>query len=230
MKNLETFNSQGYIHLKNVIPPNLLEIAQSETLHMKVKLLEYNLIGTPRNDAGTGQWWGGIEMASNLNGYLKKCYTDNFMYDIASYYLDTTDVYLFNDQVVVKLPNEPFEFHEHFDNQYGPDLGQAQNGVYKTINFSWILDDFTDDSGTLELKNTTTGEWDKIYPNAGDIVGIEGNTLHRSSKNISNDPRRLYACVYSNKNIGDFHRNPSHPLPNFRGFYTEKFNKNLTIS
>ena len=92
MKNLETFNSQGYIHLKNVIPPNLLEIAQSETLHMKVKLLEYNLIGTPRNDAGTGQWWGGIEMASNLNGYLKKCYTDNFMYDIASYYLDTDSI------------------------------------------------------------------------------------------------------------------------------------------
>ena len=105
VKNLETFNSQGYIHLKNVIPPNLLKISQVETLHMKNHLVKKGVIGFQRYDAGTGQWWGGIEMASSLNSRLLKCYTDNFMYDLSSYYLNTQNVFLFNDQVVVKLPN-----------------------------------------------------------------------------------------------------------------------------
>ena len=230
VKNLETFNSQGYIHLKNVIPPNLLKISQVETLHMKNHLVKKGVIGLQRYDAGTGQWWGGIEMASSLNSRLLKCYTDNFMYDLSSYYLNTQNVFLFNDQVVVKLPNEEFQFNEHFDNQYGPDLHESRNGIYKTINFSWILDDFTDESGTLELCNTSNGEWEKLYPKTGDIIAIEGNTLHRSSENRSNKPRRLYACVYSTKNIGDYHRNPEHELPNFVGFHTQNFNKNLTIS
>ena len=36
------------------------------------------------------------------------------------FYLMRDKIYLFNDQVVVKLPNEEFSFEPHRDNQFKP--------------------------------------------------------------------------------------------------------------
>ena len=55
-----------------------------------------------------------------------------------------------------------------------------------------------------------------LYPEKGDILLVEGNTLHSSEKNKTDYPRRAYLCVYSNKSIGK----------NFqKGFYYERFEK-----
>ena len=57
-----------------------------------------------------------------------------FGFEIASKFLGSKP-YLFNDQVVVKLPNSGFVFEEHADNWYGPDPDGALEGKFKTINF-----------------------------------------------------------------------------------------------
>ena len=46
-----------------------------------------------------------------------------------------------------------------------------------------ILDDFTDENGTLQIRDT------KVYPKAGDIIGIHGDTPHQSEPNKSDKPR-----------------------------------------
>ena len=74
-----------------------------------------------------------------------------------------------------------------------------------------ILDDFTKENGAISVLDD---EWITLYPKVGDILMIEGNTYHSSKINLSNQPRRAYLCVYSNKSMGK----------NFqRGFYYEKF-------
>jgi ectoine hydroxylase-related dioxygenase (phytanoyl-CoA dioxygenase family) len=117
------------------------------------------------------------------------------------------EVYLFNDQIVIKLPNDRLRFEPHKDNQYGPN----SDGSIHTVNMSWILDDFTEENGTLEIQNQDDGEWVTIYPKKGDIVAIHGNTYHRSGKNKTIYSRGLYACVYTESPI------------NLEGFYTQRF-------
>ena len=89
-------------------------------------------------------------------------------------------------RLLLKLPNDDFGFTTHTDNE--------QERI-NSVNISVILDDFTDENGTLKIKNT------KIYPKAGDIVRIHGDTPHQSEPNKSNEPRCLYGCVYSSSKI-----------------------------
>ena len=77
-----------------------------------------------------------------------------------------------------------------------------------------VLDDFTKENGAIKVYNEG---WLTLYPEKGDILLVEGNTLHSSEKNISDYPRRAYLCVYSNKSIGKDFQN---------GFYYERFKKN----
>lgn len=140
--------------------------------------------------------WDGIPCASRFSKELYDFYTSDTMYTVSQKYLGNT-VYLFNDQIVVKLPHDTMEFEPHYDNQYGPDSNREKH----TINVSVILDDFTDDNGTLSLKNLDDGQWVTIYPKKGDMVVIGGNTYHRSGKNLTDFPRGLYACVYTDTPI-----------------------------
>ena len=130
--NNKVFKKQGYIHLNDVIPHTQLKIARREAINLKRDKISE--LGKPRNN-GTGTWWRGIEMAGTLNEELYMCYLHPIMQQIVPVFMETADLFLFNDQVVVKLPNEEFSFPEHFDNQYGPDPEGALNGDFKTINF-----------------------------------------------------------------------------------------------
>jgi len=207
---VDRFNKEGYIHLKNVIPNDLLSFTRLRAIKLKQEF--DSKIGWPRHN-GSGRFWGGLELASTLDPNLWKSYTSDFMYDIASKFLNT-EPYLFNDQVVVKLPNSGFVFEEHADNWYGPDPDGALEGKFKTINCSWILTNMKPESGPLSCLNKLTNEWEELPANAGDIVIIEGNTIHKSGENKTNNPRALYACVYSSISLGkDFDQ----------GYYYEKF-------
>ena len=79
------------------------------------------------------------------------------------------------------------------------------------------------ETGPLICLNKKTNKWEEIISKAGDVVAIEGNTLHSSKKNNSQNIRGLYACVYSTHPIGNYHNNPTYPYPNFKGFYNEIF-------
>lgn len=199
-----------YKILENKIPPSIIEYLQQYTLEVKRRILP--MIGKPKEN-GSGAYWRGCDMASSLpiatpeeNAKLFEIYTSEFMFNIISEYIPNP--YLFNDQIVVKEPNEEFEFGEHFDNQYGPTPDDTE---LLTINCMLVLDDFTDENGVIEVFDE---EWITLYPKAGDILLIEGFTPHRSFKNNSTQPRRAYLCVYSNKSIGQNFQN---------GFYYQPF-------
>jgi len=199
-----------YKLLKNKIPNDVVEYLQNYTLTVKDKISK--VIGQPKKN-GCGSFWRGLDMASSLelvsdeeNKKLYDVYTSKFMYDIITEYIPSP--YLFNDQIVVKEGGEEFEFGEHFDNQFGP---TPDDKDLLTINCMLVLDDFTDENGAIEVYDD---EWIRLYPKVGDILMIEGFTLHRSFKNNTDKPRRAYLCVYSNKSIGK----------NFqKGFYYEQF-------
>ena len=74
-----------------------------------------------------------------------------------------------------------------------------------------VLTNTSKESGALEILNKKTNQWDLIEAKAGDIIAIDGNTYHRSSANLTDKPRALYACVYSNKKL------------EFQKFYSQKW-------
>lgn len=199
--------------LKNKIPQNIIEYLQEYTLEVKKRIKPYE--GNPKSN-GSGVYWKGLDMASKCpicsdleNKKLFDIYTSKFMYDIITEYIPNP--FLFNDQIVVKEPHEEFDFEPHRDNQYGP---HPNDESLLTINCMLVLDDFTKDNGAIKVYNEG---WLTLYPEKGDILLVEGNTLHSSEKNISDYPRRAYLCVYSNKSIGKDFQN---------GFYYERFKKN----
>jgi len=207
---LVEFKEKGFVHLKNVISQDAL--IETRDLAIELKLKYKDLEGTPREN-GSGVFWKGLEMASTLDTRFYDKYTSDTMLQLSKEYLEIEEPYLFNDQIVVKLPNEHFEFYPHFDNQYGIDPEAALRGDFKTINFCQILTDMPIESGPLSCLNIKTNEWEIIPAEAGDIIAIEGNTIHSSTLNTSENIRALYACVYS-----------THPIGNFqKGYYNIKF-------
>lgn len=194
------FQNNGYIHLKNVIPNTTTDVIGEIVMSLKNKSLD-GIKANAQKEYGSFGYWKGMDMASKSDSRLYEFYTSKIMYDIASELLETNDVYLFNDQVVVKLPNEDFEFPLHTDNELGPNPELAKAGDFKTITCCWPLDDFTNDNAPIDILNTGTNEWNTPLPTVGDIVIWNGNTYHKSGINKTDKPRRVYLMVYANKDI-----------------------------
>ena len=198
------YNEHGYIHIQNVIPEEYLQTAREKGKPLvewsRENVNKPALAGPPTLNLHVG-------CAGAYEGELMNLYTSKFSYDLATTLLQKEDIYLFNDQMVYKFPNDNFTFAAHYDNQYG---AENKDGNMHTVNMSWILDDFTDQNGTLELQSLKTKEWTRVYPKAGDIIAINGNCLHRSGPNESDKPRGLYACVYSEGqiNLGNYYNEP----------------------
>lgn len=185
------YKSQGWIHIPDFIPKE------------NIAPLRRILIKTRRLNKSGG--FKGVQCAARQYPELWDYYCSDYMYNLASTLLETETPYIFNDQTVVKLPFDNFTFESHYDNQY-----RTPDGI-ETVNCCLILDDFTKENGTLELFNSDTQEWVTIYPSAGDVVAINGETYHMSGPNNSEEPRALYACVYAKEQI------------NFENFYREVF-------
>lgn len=183
------------MHIPNIIPDDVLDDVRMHGIHLRKNYKDYST-------------WRGVSCASTFAPELMKHYTSDIMRSLSKQLLGD-EVYLFNDQVVYKFPWDGMDFVEHYDNQYGPN---TENKIH-TVNISWMLDDFTKHNGTLTMQNADDGEWVKIFPKAGDVIAIRGSTYHRSSMNVSNEPRGLYACVYT--------ESPLH----LEGFYYDLFEK-----
>lgn len=199
------YNEHGWVLLRNVISNKTTEELRS--IGIKLRKWVDTKLGEP-SKYGPVSHWKGIGCAGMYNKKLLQFYQSDIMFTLASKILGTEDIWLFNDQMVIKLPGDNFEFGAHFDNQYG---NENKDGSIHTVNIGVALDDFTDENGTIEVLDVKTDEWVSIYPKAGDILAINGNTIHRSNPNTSDKPRGLYACVYSEAQI------------NLDNFYTEKF-------
>ena len=196
-----------YQLIKNKIPTNIVKYLQSYTLEVKERILP--LLGQVKPN-GSGIYWKGLDMASQSpvssdieNDKLYSVFASRFMYDVITEFIP--EPYFFNDQIVVKLPHESFLFEEHRDNQYGP---YPNDKTLVTINCMLVLDDHTDENGGI------MADGKGLYPKTGDILLIEGNTLHSSNNNNTDNPRRVYLCVYSDRPIGKGFQ---------KGFYHEQF-------
>lgn len=203
-----------YKIFKQVIPEETLRFLQFWTLHTKELIKHHE--GKPKAN-GSGIYWKGLDMASKFplvseseNKKLFDVYTSKWMYDIVKHEIPTP--HLFNDQIVVKQANENFDFQPHRDNDFGPFPGDES---ILTQNFTLVLDDFTEQNGALEVFES--GKWYKLLPKAGDIIMIEGNTIHKSSPNKTDKPRRVYICHYSDRPIGEGFQ---------KGFYSQPFKYN----
>lgn len=202
-----------YKVFKQVIPQETLVYLQDWTLFTK-EICEFYR-GKPKAN-GSGVYWQGLDMASQCpltteqqNKKLFEVYTSQWMYDLVSQHIPKP--YLFNDQIVVKLPGEHFDFSPHRDNQFGP-LPDDANLV--TQNFTLVLDDFTQENGALQVWENK--QWHTLLPKAGDIIMIEGNTIHKSAANNSDKPRRVYICHYTDRPIGESFQ---------KGFYNQPFSR-----
>ena len=194
---LDFYNKNGWVHIPDIVPNEV--ISELRTRAIKWRNWVNDKVGTPC-EYGPPIHWRGLGCAGMYDKYLMGFYTHEIMYELSSELLGTKDVWLYNDQIVVKLPNDGFDFVSHTDN--------STEGL-NTVNMCVILDDFTDENGTLQIRDT------KIYPKAGDIVAIHGDTPHQSQPNKSEKERCLYACVYSEKRI------------DFQNFYRSRFKQIL---
>lgn len=211
MIDLQKFKKQGYIVIPNCISQNVIDNCKNICLSIRNS-----------NERQV------ISIASFLSPELFRYYTSDFMYDIATEFLETDKIYLFNDQIVVKLPNENFKFEKHTDNQYGPHNELALKGVFKTITCAWILDDFTNENGPVSILNKETNEWDIPLPKKGDMIIWDGNTLHESSINKSNKERAVWLCVYSTHDLTSLKPINYNFFKN-KNFYCERFQKGIMM-
>ena len=187
------YTDHGYLHLRDQVETDIID--------------EIKMRGMKQRS-----WVDGQPVANPVAGrfdeYIHNFYKSKFMYNLATSLLGKEDIWLFNDQIVIKKPNDNFVFPEHTDNDV---VGVNKDYKIETVNISVILDDFTNENGTLEILSQLTKNWVTTYPKKGDIVAIRGNTLHRSGENKSSESRGLLACVYTEEKL------------NVDMFYTEKF-------
>jgi hypothetical protein len=199
---LNFYKNNGWVHILDVVPNEIVTELRKRVIKLRKWVDDKQ--GQP-SEFGPLFHWKGVGCAGMYDKFLMEFYNHEIMYDISSELLETKDVWKYNDQVVVKLPNDTFDFKPHTDNTVGGNLNEGGN----TVNMCVILDDFTDENGTLQIKDT------RVYPKAGDIVAIHGDTPHQSEPNKSDNPRCLYACVYSSEKIV------------FQNFYQTQFKQNL---
>jgi len=194
---LDKYKKEGWVHIKSAIPQHQINNLRTKAILWREWV--DTRIGQPTK-MGPPKHWKGLGCAGAYDEYLLEFYRSDLMYEYSSTLLETKDVWLYNDQLVVKLAEDSFQFKTHTDNE--------TKGT-NSVNLCVILDDFTDLNGTLQIKNQ------KIYPRAGDIVAIHGDTPHSSKPNHTNKPRCLYACVYTGSQVifENFYKTPFHINP-----------------
>ena len=104
--------------IEGILPDDLITELREICIEYKNQTL--SVLGE-RKMYGSGQHWRGIDMASKFpngkyNRELYSIYTSALLHEIIKRYL--SPVYLFNNQIVVKLPHEEFEFPK-FDGDWG---------------------------------------------------------------------------------------------------------------
>ena len=204
MTNKEFYDRKGYVIIEKAVPLHIIDELRKRAIKLKNWVIDKE---DTDSEYGPRKHWKGLGCAGMYDDYLKKFYQSRIMYNHASYLLGKEDIWLFNDQVVVKLPNEDFGFELHYDNQFSD---TNKDGRIHTVNMGVVLDDFTIENGPIAIKDMETNEMVTPLPKSGDIVAIHGMTPHQSSVNLSDKPRGFYPCVYSEKKLvtQNFYKEP----------------------
>ena len=222
----DLYNKEGYMILPEVIPPDMLTMLREECsyfLGYKDSQMDSKGITVEGINRRGSRYF--ISNLYRLSSRMRQFTFSPLMAEIAQAALGP-DVYLFNEQWVVKNAEQGMKFSWHQDSGYvkrsHPDVAHPP---YLTC---WItLDDVSEANGTAYiLPHSRGGTADRIIdhvenPETHDLVGYTGDdpgdpvivpagsiacftsyTLHRSGPNLTNRMRRIYLPQYASAPIG----------------------------
>jgi ectoine hydroxylase-related dioxygenase (phytanoyl-CoA dioxygenase family) len=222
------FHDEGWFVIESALAPVELETLRSECRRLVTERdAEMTRLGVDTLDLchrGRRYFLHAYATSAAVRQFLRS----DLMVDIARAVLGQ-DVYLFNEQYVVKAPERGMPFAWHQDSGFIP----YPHRPYLTC---WIpLDDVSDANGTAHvLPYSRAGTRDVVAhrrdPETNDLIGYSGEDpgdpltlpaggiaafsstlLHRTGPNNSRQPRRVYVAQYTAEPLLDQdHSRPRH--------------------
>lgn len=215
----QQYHEQGYCVLKNVIPAEHLENLRSECARfIDIMHAEMDAKGTDTLGISHRNSRYFISRRAQQSEKLMQFLFSDLMAEVTQTLLGP-NVYLFNEQYVVKAAERGMKFAWHQDSGYVHYNGGAPHKPYLSC---WCpLDDATIDNGTVYIlpfdragtreiiphveeagSNDKVGYFgndpgDPVEVPAGSIVCFTSFTFHRSGPNTTNKMRRVYLAQYS---------------------------------
>lgn len=218
---VQQYHDQGFCVLKNVIPHAILENLRAEcghyvdVMHEEMDRKGTDTLGISHRNSRYFISRRGLESAK-----LSEFLFSDLMAQVTQALLGP-NVYLFNEQFVVKSAEKGMKFAWHQDGGYV----MAHGGVPHTPYLScWCpLDDATIENGTVyilpfdragtreiqthvreEGTNDQVGYFgndpgEPVEAPAGSIVAFTSATFHRSGPNTTDKMRRVYLTQYSSE-------------------------------
>lgn len=223
------YHEEGYMILERVIPDDLLTMLREEC-HYFVGYQDGQMDARGQKSQGITHRGSRYFIGNKyrMSHRLWRFIYSDLMADVCRATLGD-EVYLFNEQWVVKGPEQGMKFAWHQDSGYVKhNWKQTTHRPYLTC---WCaLDDVSEANGTVYVlphsragtKNTLIDHTQEAGTNdligytgddpgipvvcpAGSIVAFTSFTLHRSGANTSRDMRRIYLAQYSAEPILNQH-------------------------
>lgn len=217
---LDQFNTRGFCVIDRVMSPQQLANVRTAA----DKLVDASLRGTPYPPSylREGENYSAINKSTRLFFSNRcehfpefECFVKGELVAAIARDLLGPNVFLFNEQIVVKAPQHGDSFAWHQDSGYV----RFKHRAFLTL---WCaLDDATRHNGTVHLiprnlrtdTEVATHEWEEDGSNlvgyrgteqgemlavsAGTIVAFSSLTMHRTGANNTDRPRRALVCQYS---------------------------------
>ena len=215
------YHDEGYVVLESVIPDDMLRMLREEC-HYFVGYTDGRMDAEGRTTEGITHRGSRYFVANRyrMSHRMRRFLFGDLMAQITSAILGP-DVYLFNEQWVVKGPEQGMKFAWHQDSGYVKH--REHQTTHRPYLSCWCaLDDVDESNGTVSiLPHSRAGTRDEIVDHTredrtNDLVGYRGDdpgipvvcpagsiaaftsyTLHRSGANTSDDMRRVYLAQYS---------------------------------
>lgn len=217
----EQYHAEGYMILERVIPDDMLQMLREECSYF---LGYYDALMDTRGMRTEGINHRGkryfIANRYRLSPRMRDFLFSPLMAEVTQSVLGP-DVYLFNEQWVVKAAEQGMKFAWHQDSGYVK-AGDPQTRHRPYLTCWCTLDDVNEENGTVYiLPHSRGGTRSTIYTHsqedgtndlvgytgddpgipvivpAGSIVAFSSYTLHRSGANRTKRMRRIYLAQYS---------------------------------
>lgn len=225
---VDQYHSEGYMILEGVIPENMLQMLREECSYFLGYMdAEMDAKGVERQGINHGRNRYFIGNRYHMSPRMWRFIYSDLMADVCRATLGP-EVYLFNEQWVVKAADkgESFSWHQ--------DSGYVKHGDRNTTHRAYLtcwcaLDDVGKQNGSVYLLPHSRGgtkNWVADHDRdeeSGDLIGYEGDdpgilveapagsivaftsyNFHRSGANTTPEMRRIYLAQYSAEVI----RNP----------------------
>jgi hypothetical protein len=194
---LEHYNTHQWCKIEKCIPEEYLSFLKKLFVEERIRQDALGLLGKSK-DFGSGIYWQGLDSLSKRDAKLFDIYTSDFIVEILKLFMKSAHCFI--EEAVIKMPKEDFYYTEHIDRVGGTQSELYDDPLYNQITVAWVLDDLTENNGTLEVLGDEG--YYPVYANSGDLL-IWGDKLwHRSGINSSEEPRCLWINFFTEQPIG----------------------------